>query len=138
MIGEDPKGKPNNIFPLIINTALGIQRELKIFGSDLPTCDETPISDYIHVMDLAEVHIKVLENLFKNDSKYLELNVGTGVSSVLDLVKTFEKVNNVKVPYVFVKRRLGDSCYVVEDNSYLISHLNITPKLSIEDMYKDG
>jgi len=139
LIGEDPKGKPNNIFPLIINTAIGNQKELNIFGRDWPTNDGTPIRDYIHVMDLAEVHIKVFEYLLKKKSKYLDLNVGTGIgTSVLDLIKTFERVNHVKVPYVFAERRLGDKCYVVADNSFLQSELKIVPKLSIEKMCKDG
>ena len=139
LIGEDPKGKPNNIFPLIINTAMGIQKELKIFGRDWPTNDGTAIRDYIHVMDLAEVHIKTLEHLFESESKYMVLNVGTGIgTSVFDLVKTFERVNQVKVPYVFVDRRLGDKCHVVADNSFLASELKMIPKLSIEKMCRDG
>ncbi len=139
LIGEDPKGKPNNIFPLIINTALGIQKELKIYGNDWPTHDGTPIRDYIHVMDLAEVHIKVLENLYSKKNKYVNFNVGTGKgTSVLDLVKIFERVNNVKVPYVFSDRRVGEACYVVADNSYLASELKFVPKKNIEEMCRDG
>ncbi len=139
LIGEDPQGKPNNIFPLINNTALGIQKELKIYGNDWPSKDGTPIRDYIHVMDVAEVHIKVLENLFQSESKYLKLNVGTGIgTSVLELVKIFEKVNKVKVPYVFSNRRNGDAFHVVADNTYLASELNIFPKISIEEMCRDG
>ena len=139
LIGEDPKGKPNNIFPLIINTAQGKQKELKIFGKDWPTPDGTPIRDYIHVMDLAEAHINVLENLFENESRYLNLNVGTGIgNSVLDLVKTFEKVNNVKIPYVFTDRRIGDAGYVVADNSLLKSEFKISPRMNLEDMCRDG
>ena len=139
LIGENPKGKPNNIFPLIMNTAQGIQRELEIFGNDWPTPDGTPIRDFIHVMDLAEAHIKVLENLFQNEPRYLQLNVGTGLgTSVLDLIKTFEKVNNLKVPYVFAKRRLGDTGYLVADNSLLKSELKIHPKRNLEDMCRDG
>ena len=139
MIGEDPKGKPNNIFPLIINTAKGIQKELMIYGNDWPTKDGTPIRDYIHVMDLAEVHVKVLENIFHDSSRYFNLNIGTGVgTTVLDLVKTFEKVNNVKVPYVFTDRRSGDACYVVADNSLLLNEFKIRPQMSLEDMCRDG
>ena len=139
MIGENPKGKPNNIFPLIVNTAKGIQKEIKIFGNDWPTKDGTPIRDYIHVMDLADTHVKVLENLFSSKSKYVNLNVGTGIgTSVLDLIKIFEKVNKVKVPYIFTDRRPGDVCYLVADNSFLKSEFNIHPKMSIEDMCKDG
>ncbi len=139
LIGEDPKGKPNNIFPLILNTAQGIQKELKIYGNDWPTKDGTPIRDYIHVMDLANVHIKVLENLFYTSSRYINLNIGTGIgTTVLDLVKTFEKVTNVKVPYIFTDRRSGDGCYIVADNSFLVKEFNICPQISIEDMCRDG
>ena len=139
LIGENPKGKPNNIFPLIVNTAIGIQRKLKIYGNDWPTEDGTPVRDYIHVMDLAEAHIKILENIFQNESRYVNLNIGTGIgTSVLSLVKIFEKVNNVKVPYIFTSRRIGDTCYLVADNSCLRSEFHITPKKSIEDMCRDG
>ena len=139
LIGEDPKVKPNNIFPLIINTAQGIQKELKIHGNDWPTKDGTPIRDYIHVMDLADVHIKVLENLFHDSSRYINLNIGTGIgTTVLDLVKTFEKVNNVQVPYVFTDRRSGDACYVVADNSLLLNEFKISPRKTIEEMCRDG
>ena len=139
LIGESPKGKPNNIFPLIIDTAKGIQKELKIFGKDWSTPDGTPIRDYIHVMDIAEAHINVLENLFQNEPRYLNLNVGTGIgTSVLDLIKTFEKVNDVKVPFVFTSRRIGDACYVVADNSLLKKEFKIFPKMNLEDMCRDG
>ena len=118
---------------------MGFQKELKIYGNDWPTVDGTPIRDYIHVMDLANAHIKVLEHLIYSKPKYLKLNIGTGKgTSVLDLVKTFEKINNVKVPYVFSDRRPGDLCSVVADNSKLISELDLRPKMSIEDMCRDG
>ena len=140
LLGEYQKDVPNNIFPLIINTALGVQKQLKIYGNDWPTPDGTPVRDYIHVMDLAESHIKVLECLISSkNALYLELNVGTGVgTSVLELVKTFEKVNKVKVPYSFDKRRVGDASYVVADNSLLTSKMNIYPRRTIEDMCRDG
>ncbi len=139
LIGEDPKCKANNIFPLIINTAMGLQKEFKIYGNDWSTKDGTPIRDYIHIMDLAEAHIEVLENLLNDKSRYLILNIGTGRgTSVLELLKTFENVNNIKVPYVFSNRREGDLGYVVADNSLLKSELNFTPKMSIEDMCRDG
>ena len=129
LIGENPLRKPNNIFPLIMQVAWGEIDKLKIYGSDWPTKDGTGVRDYIHVMDVAESHIKVLEFLIKSKPVFLNLNVGTGKgTSVLDLVKAFEKVNDVKVPYVFEKRRSGDAPYVVADNSLLISKMNIIPK----------
>ena len=139
LIGEDPKGIPNNIFPLINNTALGVQEKFKIYGNDWPTPDGTPIRDYIHVMDLAEAHLKILEYLIINDSVCLNINIGTGKgTSVLELITTFEKVNNIKVPYTFSNRREGDASSIVADNSFLISKFNIIPKRSIEDMCRDG
>ena len=139
LIGEHPLGKPNNIFPLIMQVASGDIDKLKIYGSDWPTKDGTGVRDYIHVMDVAECHIKVLEFLMKSDPVCFSLNIGTGIgTSVLDLVKTFEKVNNVKVPYVFEERRSGDASCVIADNSLLISKMNIIPKRNIEDMCRDG
>ena len=92
--------KPNNIFPLIVNTAY--EKKLEVFGNDWPTHDGTCIRDYIHVMDLAEGHLKTLDFLFKNSNQLINLNIGTGKGySVLDLIKTFEKINNVEVPYIF-------------------------------------
>ncbi len=139
LLGEDPKHTPNNIFPLIANTALGIQKTLKIFGNDWPTPDGTPIRDYIHVMDLAYCHIKVLELLINSKSEFFNLNIGTGIgTSVLELVKTFERVNNVKIPFIFDERRVGDASYVVADNSLLLSKIKINYFRNIEDMCRDG
>jgi len=139
LLGENPVDIPNNIFPLITNTAMGIQEVFKIYGNDWPTKDGTPIRDYIHIMDLAEAHVKVLEYLFDNESLNIILNIGTGLgTSVLELINTFELVNNVKVPYVFSQRRNGDAAYVVADNSLSKSQMNISCKRTIEDMCKDG
>ncbi len=139
LIGEDPRGKPNNIFPLIMDTAKGIQKKLMIYGNDWPTRDGTPIRDYIHVMDLANAHVRVLENLLQNSSRYIYLNIGTGKgTTVLELLKAFEKVNNVKVPYIFTDRRSGDACRVVADNSFLQNEFKIRPQFTIKDMCRDG
>ena len=139
LIGEDPCGVPNNIFPLMTNTALGLQKELHIFGNDWPTKDGTPVRDFIHVMDLAESHIEILEHLILNKPTFFFLNVGTGLgTSVLELVKIFEKTNNIKIKYKFAKRRKGDIPFVVADNSLLISKFNFQLKRSLEDMCRDG
>ncbi len=139
LIGEDPLGTPNNIFPLITNTAMGLQKELRIYGNDWPTKDGTPIRDYIHVMDVAEAHIKVLEYLMSNKCEYLNLNIGTGKpTTVLELINTFESVNNIKVPYIFDERRKGDNCFVVADNYLMNSKFKIFPKYNLEDMCKHG
>tara|TARA_A100001011_G_scaffold138194_1_gene145849 strand:+ start:4211 stop:5263 length:1053 start_codon:yes stop_codon:yes gene_type:complete len=139
LLGETPIGTPNNIFPIIINTAMGYQKELKIYGNDWPTKDGTCIRDYIHVMDLAEAHIKVLDYLMESKPTFFKLNVGTGLgTSVLELVKIFERVNNIKVSYVFESRRIGDAPYVVADNTKLIEKFNIPIRRNLEDMCRDG
>ena len=139
LIGENPVGLPNNIFPLILKVASGKLSHLEIFGNDWPTPDGTCIRDYIHVMDLAEGHLKTLEFLFKNKSQILNLNIGTGRGiSVLQLVNTFEKINNVKIPVEFVNRRLGDACRVVADNTLAKTVLNWSPSKNIKEMCKDG
>ena len=139
LIGELPLGKPNNIFPLILDTAYGIKDKLNIFGNDWPTDDGTAIRDYVHVMDLAESFIGILNYLISNKPVYFNLNIGTGKgTSVLKLLKTFEKVNKVKVPYCFCERRKGDVPFLVAENSLLRSRFNIFPKRNIEIMCKDA
>tara|TARA_B100000886_G_scaffold337886_1_gene299583 strand:+ start:33557 stop:34603 length:1047 start_codon:yes stop_codon:yes gene_type:complete len=139
LIGENPKGIPNNIFPFINKVASKEINELKIFGKDWDTHDGTGVRDYIHVMDLAEGHILSLEFLMKNDSQIINLNLGTGKgTSVLELVKIFEKINNVKVPYVFTKRREGDVGNLVADNSLATSILNWQPKRNLYEMCAHG
>ena len=138
LIGEDPLGKQNNIFPLIINAAYE-KNKLKVFGNDWPTHDGTCIRDYIHVSDLAEGHLKVLNFLSNNKNQLTYFNIGTGKGhSVLDLIKTFEKVNNVKVPFIFSNRRDGDSCVLVANNLKAKQLLNWRPLRSLEEMCRDG
>ncbi len=139
LIGEDPSDRPNNIFPLITGVAIGRYKRLSIFGDDWNTKDGTGVRDYIHVYDLAEGHVVTLEHLLSNESKLLNLNLGTGIgTSVLDLIHTFEEVNNVKVPYEFVSRRPGDVACVVANNIKATSILNWSPKRSIIEMCRDG
>ena len=140
LIGENPKGIPNNVFPLINKVASGEIKKLKIFGNDWNTKDGTCIRDFIHVMDLAEGHILALEHLLKmKNSKFLNLNLGTGTpTSILELVETFQKINNVKVPYDFVNRREGDVDRIVADNNLAKEILNWEPKRKISDMCVDG
>ena len=138
-LGENPLGLVQNIFPLIIKVASKNIKELKIFGNDWNTRDGTCIRDYIHVMDLANGHIEALKYLESNPSQILNLNIGTGRgSTVLELIKTFERVNNISVPYSFVDRRKGDLEHVVADNSMILKTLNWKPIRSIEEMCKDG
>ncbi|WP_339655678.1 UDP-glucose 4-epimerase GalE [uncultured Maribacter sp.] len=110
-IGELPKGVPQNLIPFITQTGIGIRKELSVFGDDYPTPDGTCIRDYIYVVDLAKAHVIALERLLKgiNESNYEVFNVGTGTgSSVLEAIKSFEKVSGRKLNYKIVDRRPGD------------------------------
>ncbi len=139
LIGEDTKGIPLNIFPFLVKVAAGILEEVNIFGNDWPTIDGTGVRDYIHIMDLADGHIKTLEYLTKNDPQAINLNLGTGKgTSVIELINKFQKVNSVKIPYKFCERRKGDSPYVVADNSLAKDLLNWSPKRTLDDMCRDG
>lgn len=139
LIGEDPLGKPNNLFPQITKVAIGNLKEIKVFGKDWPTCDGTGVRDYIHVMDLAEGHLLVLELLIKEKPQILSMNLGTGKgTSVLELISAFERVNRVRIPYSFANRRVGDYGFVVADNNLAKSVLKWEPRMSIEEMCRDG
>ena len=116
LIGENPNGIPNNLMPYISQVAVGKLKELSVFGSDYETKDGTGVRDYIHVVDLANAHVKAIKYL--NSNKYLfensKINIGTGIGySVLDMVKAFEKASGQKIPYKLVPRRAGDiaTCY---------------------------
>ena len=139
LIGEFPKGVPDNIFPYITQVAAGIRKKLIVFGNDWPTIDGTGVRDYIHVVDLAEGHILALEYLLGSDSQIINLNLGTGIgTSVFELVHTFEQVNNIKIPFEISCRREGDSPIVIADNSLAVSSLGWLPKRSIKEMCIDG
>tara|TARA_B100000161_G_C33557799_1_gene419041 strand:- start:2416 stop:3474 length:1059 start_codon:yes stop_codon:yes gene_type:complete len=139
LIGENPNNVPNNLFPLICGVAIGRYEKLNIYGNDWPTKDGTGVRDYIHVMDLAEGHLLVLELLIKNKPQILSMNLGTGSgTSVLELISVFEKINGVKIPYHFSKRREGDNAFVVADNNLAKSILNWEPRMSIQEMCRDG
>ena len=139
LIGEDPLGDPNNLFPRITRVASGKLEKIKIFGSDWSTPDGTGVRDYIHIMDLAYGHFSVLNYLINTKPQIITLNLGTGKgTSVLQLIKIFEKVNNVVIPFSFEDRRPGDNAFVVADNSLAKLILNWTPKRNIEDMCLDG
>lgn len=113
IIGEDPNDIPNNLMPYILGVAIGKFKVLNVYGNDYPTKDGTGIRDYIHVVDLAKGHLKALETIRKeNGIKIYNLGTGNGFS-VLEIVKAFEKANNVKINYQIAKRRPGDiaECY---------------------------
>lgn len=110
-IGELPIGIPQNLIPFITQTAIGLRQKLSVYGNDYPTADGTCIRDYLHVVDLAKAHVIALERLIEknNLSKVETFNLGTGTgNSVLEVIETFEKVSNTKLPYQFVDRRDGD------------------------------
>ncbi|MCL9808054.1 UDP-glucose 4-epimerase GalE [Flavobacterium luminosum] len=110
-IGELPLGVPQNLVPFITQTAIGLRKELMVFGDDYPTADGTAIRDYIHVVDLAKAHVVALKRLIegKNIEKVETFNIGTGKgSSVLEVIAAFEKVTGQKLPYHIVGRREGD------------------------------
>lgn len=138
LIGENPDGIPNNIMPYIMRVASGEYDKVHVFGNDYDTKDGTGVRDYIHVVDLAKGHIKAIEYLAKN-GKISIFNLGTGMGyTVLDLIETVKKVNNVSVPYVIESRRPGDiaTCYV--DCSLANRELGWTAEKGIEDMCKDA
>ena len=138
LMGEDPLGIPNNLFPLILR-AVSKNEKLLIFGRDWPTKDGTCIRDYIHIEDLAEAHVNALDSQFTFNKGIFYFNLGTGKgTSVLELIKTFQEINNVNIKYEFVKRRKGDIASLFADNSYAISKLNWHPSRSISEMCKDG
>ncbi len=138
-LGEESSSKVTNIFPLIMNAASGIIKNLEVYGNNWPTDDGTCIRDYIHVMDLAEAHISALNFLGKKNSYFININIGTGKgTSVLELIKVFEKVNCCKVPYVFTDRRPGDVSVSVAQNDLAIKLLNWKSNKSIQDMCRDG
>jgi len=110
-LGELPIGVPQNLVPFITQTGIGLRNELSVFGSDYPTSDGTCIRDYIHVVDLAKAHVVALKRLIdkKNEDKVETFNIGTGTgSTVLEVIKSFEKVSGQKLPYKLVDRREGD------------------------------
>lgn len=118
-IGEDPNGIPNNLMPYITQVAAGRLKELGVFGNDYPTRDGTGVRDYIHVVDLAKGHVKALD--YTEEHTGVEIvNLGTGTGySVLEIVHAFERVNNLKIPYVIKPRRDGDiaECYANADKA---------------------
>lgn len=136
LLGEDPKDIPNNLMPYIVRVAVGKLDHLSVFGNDYPTHDGTGVRDYIHVVDLAKGHVKALEN---NNSGLFIYNLGTGTGySVLDLVNTFEKVNNVKIPYEIVGRRAGDVAECYADPTKALKELGWKAELGIDDMCRDS
>ena len=140
-IGELPQGIPSNLVPFITQTAAGIREELTVFGDDYNTHDRTCIRDYIHVMDLADAHIKSFEYLdsIKESNHYDFVNVGTGKgNTVLDAINSFEKMTGIKLNFKIGPRRPGDveKVYANVDKSKKL--LNWSTQLSLDDAMLDS
>ncbi len=136
LIGEDPNGIPNNLMPFITKVAKGQLPVLSVFGDDYDTIDGTGVRDYIHVVDLAEGHVKALEHLNEGVHIY---NLGTGQgTSVLELVHAFIQENKVDVPYKIVSRRPGDLATCYADANKAKAELKWSAKRGIEEMVRDA
>ncbi|MBQ2443863.1 MAG: UDP-glucose 4-epimerase GalE [Clostridia bacterium] len=137
-IGEDPTGIPNNLLPYITQVAIGKLPQLGVFGDDYPTHDGTGVRDYIHVVDLAKGHVKAIE--YAAEHKGTEIfNLGTGTGySVLDIVKAFEKANNIEIPYVIKPRRDGDIAECYADPVKAKEKLGWQAEKSLEEMCRDS
>ncbi len=138
-IGENPLKNPSNLFPAITQAAIGKTKNLIVYGTDWPTRDGSAVRDFIHVMDLASAHIMALDYLLINQKEFISINLGSGKgTSVLELVDTFERVNDLKLPLIRSKKREGDFAELVADISLAKQILNWEPKKNIEDICKDG
>ena len=139
LIGEDPTGIPANLMPFISKVAIGEIDCLNVFGNDYDTEDGTGVRDYIHIMDLAKAHINGLKKL-ENDKNGMHIyNLGTGKGvSVLEMINTFEKVNNVKINYKITERRPGDIAVCYADPTKAFKELNWKAIYNLEDMCRDA
>jgi len=140
-IGELPNGTPNNLLPFITQTAIGLRKQLNVFGNDYDTPDGSCIRDYIHVVDLAKAHVIAVQRMINNQTTNLieTFNLGTGRGlSVLEIIDTFEKVNDVEVPYKIVDRREGDIEKVWADPTYANNVLGWTATESVEETLRSA
>lgn len=139
LIGEDPKGIPNNLLPYITQVAVGKLDCLGVFGNDYDTPDGTCIRDYIHVLDLAKGHVKALEQLFNKEPKVRIYNLGTGKGySVKEVINAFEKANNLTIKYEYKPRRVGDVPVLYADTKKAKEELGWEALEDIESMCKDS
>lgn len=137
-IGENPNGIPNNLMPYITQVAVGKLKELGVFGNDYDTHDGTGVRDYIHVVDLADGHVKALRKI-EEKAGLCVYNLGTGTGySVLDIVKNFEEANGVAIPYVIKDRRPGDIAVCYADASKAKKELSWEAQYGIRDMCEDS
>lgn len=139
IIGENPISNKNNLFPIICEVAKSNNKKLFIYGNDWATKDGTCSRDYIHVEDLIEGHKNALNLLFKSNKKLIKVNLGTGKGiTVLELINTFTKVNNIKIEYEFSDRRLGDCGVLFADNSLSNHILSWKPRRTLNNICEDG
>jgi UDP-glucose 4-epimerase len=137
-IGEDPNGIPDNLVPFVCQVATGQREKLLVFGNDYPTRDGTAVRDYLHVVDLADAHLKALEALNKADTGFT-CNLGTGKgSSVLEVIASFEKATGKKIPFEIVGRRAGDVTEAWADPSYAEKLLDWKTVRGLEEMLADA
>ena len=138
LIGEDPKGVPNNLMPYISQVAVGKLDQLAVYGDDYPTVDGTGVRDYIHVVDLAKGHVKALQKMPLHDGAVI-YNLGTGKGqSVLEVVAAFEKALKKKIPYQVVARRDGDVAEYFADPEKAENKLGWHAEKSLDDMAADA
>ena len=139
LIGEEPKGIPNNLMPYVARVAAGTLKELSVFGNDYDTPDGTGVRDYIHVVDLAKGHVCALNKLDKEQKGLFIYNLGTGKGySVLDMVKAFEKATGKNVPYKIAPRREGDIATCFADPKKAKEELGWVATKTLDDMCKDS
>lgn len=138
-IGENPNGIPNNLMPYITQVAIGRRPYLSVYGDDYDTPDGTGVRDYIHVVDLAEGHVKAVENILEGNKGVQIFNLGTGVGySVLDIVKAFNKAYGKELPYKIAPRRAGDIAVCYSDPTKAKEVLGWEAKRGIEEMCEDS
>ena len=138
LIGEDPKGVPNNLMPYISQVAVGRREKLGVFGNDYDTPDGTGVRDYIHVVDLARGHVKALDHIAELPGVSV-INLGTGIGySVLDIVRAFSKACGKELPYVIEARRPGDVATCYSDPSRAKKLIGWTAEKNLEDMCADA
>ena len=138
-IGELPIGIPNNLVPYITQTAAGLRDNLKVFGDDYRTPDGTAIRDYIHVVDLAQAHVQALNHQRASQRSFEVFNIGTGRGfSVLEVIKSFEKVSGEKLDFKIVERRPGDIEQIFADTTYANKVLEWKAEKSLDDMMQDA
>lgn len=138
MIGEDPNGIPNNLLPYISQVAIGRLKELSVYGNDYPTRDGSGVRDYIHVVDLADGHVKALERL-KESCGFEVFNLGTGSGvSVFEMIKAFEKASGKEIPYKVTAKRGGDVAECYADCTKASKALGWSAKYNLDDMCRDA